>query len=400
MNQETELLRSERLAEAEAIIAMLPEPDYGVNYQAEYPDKEALAEAMAENLTTQGVTTPHRAAAFTKELESVSNPRSPDLLVITGSCREAIQASVPITELADITEANLAVIAGSKLKRIKVAQRDRGQYKKPRSAVEEEDAKGNKIPVYMGDVVNGEDVRDRTPDPSRLVAGGVQARDLEIELTRRFGHHVAAAHEALSLPYELPFIRKDERSGKLYSHSADLLWAGLRTNQLTSEIVKLLMTIENTVGVKIGGSSDEAHIAGLAERLNPENRAGKLIFMLRLGLQEVDRYPTILRAINKHASNAITIFDIHGMTEKRPDGLKIRHVPSIIEGMTVMARACQDAGVKFGGVHLETTPDSTRFECIDELDQLPLHPGNIDPRLNPRQTRRVLNALAKITNQT
>jgi 3-deoxy-7-phosphoheptulonate synthase len=386
----------QHMDEAEAIVASLPEPDHTVNYQVRYPVPGRLVDAVAELLATQGVTTPRLADAFTQGMTEVGDPDSPTMVAITGSCKEGINVATPISTLAEASEVDLAIVSSSRLGPVVKVQRNRGQYKKPRSKPVEVLPNGDVVPVYVGDLVHSEDPYDRTPDPTRLVAGGLQAHDLETELTRRMGYHVPAAHEALSLPYEKAFIRKDPDTGDLYSLSADLPWAGLRTNQLDSEIIKLLMGIENTVGVKIGGNSDEAHIAGLAERLNPKDRAGKLVYMLRLGLHEADKYPTILGAINKHAPNAITIFDIHGTTEERSYGAKIRHVPSIIQGMGIMAQACQEAGVKFAGVHLETTSDGHRFECTDETGQPPLDEGDVDPRLNLLQMRRVLDAVGVI----
>lgn len=390
----TEMTRMERLAAAEEIVASLPEPNYRANYQPIYSDTDQLIDAVAETVSTGGVTTPRQAEEFKDALAHMGQDDE-TALVITSGCRETIHVDTDISLLGRQALLEHKLLYSSRLRKVVAASRNRGQYKKPRSE-EIEIIDGKRVVSYMGDVVNGEDPSDREPDPSRIVAGAVQARDLETELAKRAGKHVFAAHEALLLPYEMAFIRRDAKTGLKYSESADLLWAGLRTNQIDSPVIDLLSGIENAVGVKIGGNSDSEHIAGLAERLNPDNRAGKLVFMLRLTLEEIDKYPVILEAIDEHAPNSQKIFDIHGMTRKKEDGTKIRNVNEIISGMTVMARACKKAGVRFDGVHLETTPDPARLECVDNDFQLPTHPGGIDPQLNPQQTLRVLNALADI----
>jgi 3-deoxy-7-phosphoheptulonate synthase len=393
-----------RQLQAEAIVDDLPEPNYPINYQPTYPSRAGLVSGVAELLNTSGVTTLENIQAVRHDLVPVGDPEDKTIMLISGGCREAIRLQTPVRELALRSQRTVQIAQSSKVESLYVVERGRGQYKKPRSEFEEEDENGNLVPVYMGDIVNGMDFSDRTPDPSRLVAGGLQARDLEEILSEIMGGHIPAAHEALSLAYEQAFIEPhpDPRSVRDYSISGDILWGGLRTNKIGSAVLELLKRLDNPVGVKIDATCDEDHIAYIADTLNPEEEEGKLLYMLRLGQKDSDQYVPILKHIKEHAPTSIVLFDTHGMTEKiTVDGKvrKIRHIPTIIRHMNIMGEACLEAGVKFGGAHLETMVDEYEFECTDERHPEPTRDGNLDPQANPNQTVRLLNAMSDINDR-
>lgn len=401
MKHQVETVLNERRMAAEAVVTNLPGSDYNVNYQPVYHDREALVGAVAEVLSTAGVTTPRQVDDFTAKMAVIGEGSDDGFVVISGSCREEIHpVSTDIRQIAATTMANLIIANSTGLPNIVSVQRDRGQYVKPRTKGTIILPSGLEVPAYYGDLVNdeSEDEESRIPDPGRMVEGAVQARDLEAELTRRLGEHIPAAHEALLLAYEEAFVREDPESGAMYSLSGDMLWGGWRTNHPDNPIMDFLGRIQNTVGVKIGGNSDERHIAAVARKLNPDGLPGKTMYMLRLEQHEEGQYSRILRAIQASDPTSLVLYDIHGSTLKQPGGdkiRKVRHVGSIMRAIGVMAEACQEAGVRFDGLHIETTPDTSRLECIDRLDQIP-QPGQIDPRLNPQQTRQIIGALATV----
>lgn len=406
MSQQGEVIHHPHLAAAEVVVGGLPVADPRENYQYPYPNSNLLVEAVAENLAaTKSVTTADQVADFTRSLVPVSDPDDPTVVVISGACREpiyplALAKEVSVQPLVEVAESNLAIIRGTNLPHVIAVLRNRGMYGKGRTEPQEIGPDGEVVFAYAGDIVNSQDPANRTPDANQLVVGNIQASELEEALTARVGYHVPAAHEALSLAYEMSLIRHDAARGVDISIGADMLWGGVRTNQIGSPVLALLGRLGNTVGVKIGGDSDEAHIAGISEQLNPDNKAGKLLYMLRLGLHEASSYPTILKAIKRHAPNSIVMIDFHGITQKKVvDGktVKVRAVPHMIRSMGIMAEVCREVGVKFGGIHLETTPDSRRLECVDDVGQAPLDDGDLDPHLNPIQTSRVLNAFAAIS---
>jgi 3-deoxy-7-phosphoheptulonate synthase len=386
---------------AEDIVAGLPPADYTRNYQPSYPDRAELVEAVHELQETEAVTTPRQIDALRQELTALATGEIDRPIIITGRCAEEIDVTVPIESLVAGAVDSLRLVARAMMREMTrapiVIQRNRGQFIKPRSAATEAGPDGQEVVSYMGDGINGKDITDRTPDPSRLVAGAVQSRDLEAGLTAEAGVHVPAAHEALSLPYEQSFVREDPETGKMYLISTDLPWIGKRTNEVPAEgeapnaHLELLSKVENPVGVKIGPDSTPEHIAQLQAKLNPSGLPGKLVFMLRMGLHQTEQLATVAAAISRHAPDAIIMYDIHGVTRTAPTGQKIRYTGDIVANIRQTAAACNKAGLKLHGLHLETTPDDSRLECVDAPDQLPTHPGGVDPQLNPRQLAYVLD---------
>lgn len=419
MNQLGEQLSGEHLAIARELIDGIPPANYAVNKQVDYEDQEKLADAMADVLCTPGVTTLDHVQAFTARLGRIAEQRR-GFVVVSGDCREIIhRVNVPMSRLAERIETDLDVVKNSDLQDVEHAIRGLGQFIKPRSdeeeevkevkegsdeeeevkegSDEEEEAQVRIVPSYKGHLINDEHPDLRVPNPDYLVEGAVQARDLRGSLDERLDYHLPVMHEALSLHYELPQIRRDPATGAEFSVSGDALWSGVRTNALDGVIIAMLRRLRNTTGVKIDGSSDEEHIVGLEEALNPDGIPGKSLYMLRLVPADFHKYPKILKTLKQHAPFSPVLFDIHGSTEQ-VNGVKIRHVGNVIRNMKVMAHACFEAGVYFGGLSVETIADRNRLECIDEYGQQP-EPGGIDPGANPLQFGRILNAAAALVEQ-
>lgn len=378
-----------------AILAFrsLPEQEHYVeNYQPTYSNPDELLDAMLELHKTEPVTTPRQIDALQEKLTLLAKGEISEPIIVTGRCAEEVSLATEIDVLVEQAVSTRSLVFKALGKAI-VVLRNRGQATKPRSTATETLPNGKEVVSYMGDAVNGAHKDHREPDPTRMVATAVQSRDLEAGLTREIGKHVPAAHEALLLPYEHSFVRTDPETGKKYLLSADLPWIGKRTNAINGEHVRLLAQVENPVGIKIGPDSTADHIAELQAVLNPTSKPGKLVFMMRVGLEQQESLDTILGAIRTYAPNAIIMYDIHGVTRTAPTGQKIRYTGDIIEDVCQTAVACRKEGLKLHGVHLETIADESRLECVDHPDQLPTHPGGVDPQLNPRQTKYVLERI-------
>lgn len=398
MSEIMKMSRQERLLHASDLADNLPVPDYAVNYQVEY-NRTELIEAMAENLSTQGVAKTQEIDALRTELAEVGSGASDRPVVITNSCAEEIKLDQPIDQISKKTLEELRVIDASNLVNPIAIQRICGQFFKPRSSMTEV-INGQEVFSYMGDGINTKvspRPEYRTPDVTRLVAGALQSRDLQAALTYRKGSHVLTAHEALSLPYELPFKRIGPNGNK-YLQSAHLPWIGMRTNQLAGVHLELLSGIENPVGIKIGANSNEKHIAGIAKTLNPDDLPGKLVFMVRIGQKDAVRLNPVLKAIKSHAPKSVIMYDIHGVTKTREDGKKVRLVGDILHSIMDLSQECSTVDLRLNGLHLETTNIRKRLECIDHPDQRPMD-GSVDPRLNPRQTKYILDNAAPFLNQ-
>jgi 3-deoxy-7-phosphoheptulonate synthase len=330
------------------------------------------------------------------EMGAVARGVSNRPIIITNSCAEEIRAEQSIMSLGRKTLDEIGVVERSRLLDPIIIQRVCGQFVKPRSSMTEM-RNGEEVLSYMGDGINSRE-GDRMPDASRLVAGALQSRDIQEYITRVRGEAVLTAHEALSLPYELPFVREDAESGRTYLTSAHLPWIGKRTNQAAGVHVDLLSGIDNSIGIKIGADSNQHHIGDLVDRLDPERTPGKLAFMIRIGAQDREKLKPILTAIRMLASRSVVLYDIHGTMRTREDGKKIRMRSEILEDIESLALACADVGLRLNGLHLETMNIHGRFECLNNEDQTPM-PGSVDPRLNPKQTRYILDKAAPFINQ-
>ena len=268
-----------------------------------------------------------------------------------------------------------------------------GQFAKPRSAHDESHGDLT-LPAYRGDIVNGIafDATTREADPQRMIRAHMQSVGTAASLAaaRGAGSPVFTSHEALLLPYEEPLTRRDP-AGRWWATSGHMLWLGDRTRQLDGAHVEYLHGIENVVGVKCGPSLTPDELVRLVGRLDPLNRAGKLVLIGRFGAKKIGEIlPALMRAVRDEGRAVVwTIDPMHGNTSisgKR----KVRRLPDILAEIDAFFAVAKAEGVHGGGVHLEMSAlDVT--ECLggrgpaslDELEKNWL--TACDPRLNHAQ---------------
>ncbi len=324
-----------------------------------------------------------------------------------------------------------------------------GQFAKPRSS-NTETFDGVTLDSYRGDIINGIDFTKeaRTPDPERMIKAYNQASatqnllrafatgglaDLhqvhkwnldfahksevsakyeklaeEIENSLRFMKSCGitsktyrnlretdfyTSHEALLLPYEEAFTRKDSITGEWYDTSAHMLWIGDRTRQLDGAHVEYLRGVKNPIGVKAGPTMDPEDLIKLCNTLNPENEAGRLNVIVRMGANKVgEGMPALIRAIEKEGMNVVWSCDpMHGNTIKSSNNYKTRPVDAILTEMKQFFQVHKAEGTIGGGVHLEMTGKNVT-ECIGgsfvvtEEDLSSRYHTHCDPRLNADQS--------------
>lgn len=378
---------------ASTILTEMPAPDYAANYQPHY-DEHDLKAAVTEMCSMEPIVKPTNIYDLRDRLSQIATDDSKDTIIIEGRCAEPVDLHLPIGSLVShaLGAAGLVMQFGGRALHI----RRHIQGVKPRSS-EFEDSSEGRVVSYMGDGINSIDPRHRTPDASRLVSMALQGRDLTEELDLALGHHMPIAHEALSLPFESSFKRRDPQTGELLLTTAGMPWIGVRTNNPDGDHVRLLSDIANPVGVKIGPNNTPDEIIALNERLNPGNIPGKLTFMLRTGPNNVDKLSVIAETIAKYAPKSLTMHDIHGDTRQETvddQTYKLRVVTEIAANIACASEVLTDAGLKLNGIHIETTPYHDRLECVDQPGELPTHPGGVDPQLNPRQTYELYKQVA------
>ena len=344
-----------------------------------------------------------------------------------------------------------------------------GQFAKPRSS-DFEEANGIKLPSYRGDIINGFefDEKARVPDPKRMIEayyqsastmnllrafsrggladlhqvhkwnlgflkkGELEAKKPEIgekyakladELTKTLSFMAACgitsantpvinqtavytSHEALLLPYEEALTRVDSLSGEWYDCSAHMLWIGERTRGINDAHVHFLSGVKNPIGVKIGPSAKAEDVVALANKLNPENEAGRLNVIIRMGADKIgENLPKILRELKREGLNIVYSIDpMHGNTVKTSNNYKTREFDKIISEVRSFFEIHKAEGTRAGGVHLEMTGQDVT-ECmggalnITESSLEQRYETQCDPRLNADQALELAFLMADLVKK-
>lgn len=323
-----------------------------------------------------------------------------------------------------------------------------GQFAKPRSAGTET-VNGVELPSYRGDIINGIEFTEdaRVPDPERLIQVYNQSAST-MNLLRAFAqggfadlhqvhqwnldflnaspvgdrfHGVAGkiddalqfmeacgvgsglaqlketefytSHEALLLPYEQALTRQDSLTGDWYDCSAHMLWIGDRTRQLDGAHVEFLRGVKNPIGVKAGPSMDPEDLVRLCDVLNPDNEAGRLNIIVRMGADKVEEgMPKLIQAIQREGKQVVWSSDpMHGNTVKASTGYKTRRVDDVLKEVQQFFQVHNAEGTYAGGVHFEMTGQNVT-ECVGgsfevtEADLADRYHTHCDPRLNADQS--------------
>ncbi len=324
-----------------------------------------------------------------------------------------------------------------------------GQFAKPRSAGTET-IDGIELPSYRGDIINGIDFTAdaRTPDPQRLLRAYHQAASTQ-NLLRAFAQggladltqvhkwnlgfveqsplgekyqHLAdqidqalgfmrscgihpentpqlhettlyTSHEALLLGYEEALTRQDSLTDEWYDCSAHMLWIGDRTRQPDHAHVEFLRGVKNPVGVKVGPTTSTDDLMQLLDTLNPENEAGRITLIARMGADKITEHlPALVRAVKSEGRQVIWSSDpMHGNTIKASSGYKTRSVDAVLKEMKGFFEVHNAEGTHAGGVHFEMTGHNVT-ECIGGAYQITeagladRYDTFCDPRLNGEQS--------------
>jgi 3-deoxy-7-phosphoheptulonate synthase len=268
-----------------------------------------------------------------------------------------------------------------------------GQFAKPRSSPVENHVNHGKIPVYRGDIINDVSPSKRDPDPSRMMEAYSLCSDMIkiVETTSVF-----TSHECLLLDYESSLVRNSSVTGQPYLTSAHFVWIGDRTREIDGPHIEFCRGVANPIGIKVGPSSDPQSIRRCVMILNPSNSAGKVTIITRLGHTHVrSKLPNLIEALRDQ--KVLWQCDpMHGNTVHVASG-KTRFLSSIIEELSETLSVHSEVGSRLHGLHLEATGDVDVTECVGcnvNIEDLTLRfRSACDPRLNPQQTKFVLEHL-------
>ena len=376
--------------------------------------------------------------------------RGEAFLLQGGDCAESFAEFHPDTirdTFRVLLQMAVVLTFGAALPVVKVG-RMAGQFAKPRSASHE--TQGDvELPSYRGDIINAihfsKDARQ--PDPQRMMQAYHQAAST-LNLLRAFaqggfadlqrvsswnndfvadspqGHRYAemaeriqealsfmnacglrsdnvpqmretdfyTSHEALLLPYEQSMTRIDSTTGGWYDTSAHMLWVGDRTRQSDHAHVEFLRGIMNPLGIKCGPSLQADDLLRLLDILNPDNEAGRITLITRMGAGDVaDHLVRLIRRIESEGRIVVWSCDpMHGNTIKAANGYKTRPFDRILSEVREVFAVHRGEGTYAGGVHFEMTGrDVTECiggaQAISDDDLSDRYHTHCDPRLNASQ---------------
>ena len=424
--------------------------EHPIRQVPDYPDSSKLAAVETRLAAQPPLVFAGEAQRLKRQLGEVAEGRA--FLLQGGDCAESF-AEFSADSIRDsfkvILQMAVVLTFGASLPIVKVG-RVAGQFAKPRSS-DIEAIDGIELPSYRGDMINGMPFTetDRVPDPKRLLRvyeqsaatlnllrafaqGGladltkVQSWVTEFldgtpevkkfeELAGRIEEALSfmracgitpetarplaetdfyTSHEALLLNYEEALTRRDTITDEKdwYATSAHMIWIGDRTRQPDGAHVEYMRGIGNPIGLKCGPSLDPDELVRLIERLNPENEAGRLTLIARMGADKVrEGLPPLLKAVQASGAKVVWCCDpMHGNTIKASTGYKTRRVSDVMAEVRGFFDAHDEIGTYPGGVHFEMTGKNVT-ECVGGVvdvtearlgDRYHTH---CDPRLNGAQ---------------
>ena len=436
--------------------------EFNILQQPKYPDLKELKEVEEKLKSLPPLVFAGEARSLKEELAKVCNGEA--FLLQGGDCAESF-TNFNANNIRDMFKVllQMAIVltfAGG-YPVVKVG-RVAGQFAKPRSS-DFEEVNGVKLPSYRGDIINGFefDEKARVPDPKRMIEAYYQSAStmnllrafsrggladlhqvhkwnlgfvkkpeigekyakLADELTKTLSFMAACgitsantpvinqtavytSHEALLLPYEEALTRVDSLSGEWYDCSAHMLWIGERTRGINDAHVHFLSGVKNPIGVKIGPSAKAEDVVALANKLNPENEAGRLNVIIRMGADKIgENLPKILRELKREGLNIVYSIDpMHGNTVKTSNNYKTREFDNIISEVRRFFEIHKAEGTRAGGVHLEMTGQDVT-ECtggalnITESSLEQRYETQCDPRLNADQALELAFLMADLVKK-
>ena len=414
----------------------------------EYPNASALADVEKRLAAFPPLVFAGEARALKTSLAKVAAGEA--ILLQGGDCAESF-AEFNANNIRDTFKVllQLAVVMmyGAGLPVVKVG-RMAGQFAKPRSA-DTETIDGVTLPSYRGDIINGIEfnAEARKADPQRMLQSYSQAA-ATLNLLRAFAHggyadlhrvhgwnlgfvanspagekfraladritealafmeacgvtselapqiheiDLYTSHEALLLPYEQALTRVDSTSGDWYDCSAHMVWIGDRTRQLDGAHVEFCRGIKNPLGVKCGPTSNPDELLRLLDLLNPENEAGRITLIARMGAEQVQaKLPPLVRRVMREGRKVVWSCDpMHANTIKSTTGYKTRPFDRVLAEVRGFFDVLPAEGAYPGGVHIEMTGQNVT-ECtggaraISDADLNDRYHTVCDPRLNAEQ---------------
>ena len=415
--------------------------------QPTYPDAATLEGVLAELHALPPLVTSREVLNLKQQLAEAQEGKR--FLLQGGDCAEIFSDCTPeviSNRLKVLLQMSLVLVHGLRLPVVRVG-RFAGQYAKPRSA-DTETKDGTTLPSYRGDLVNAPEfnAEARIPDPRRMIKGHARSA-MTMNFIRALiddgfadlhhpeywnlawvGHSPLAeeyqtmvagigdavrfmetlsgesihnlrsvdfytSHEALLLPYEEGVTRQVPRQAGWFNLGTHFPWIGMRTAAIDGAHVEYCRGIRNPIGVKVGTSTKPDQLLQLIDVLDPDNEAGRLTLIHRMGAKQVGKaLPPLLAAVRNAGRKVLWCCDpMHGNTEALDSGVKTRRFENIRDELDQAFDIHAAEGTRLGGVHLELTGENVT-ECmggardLTEEDLSRAYRSSVDPRLNYEQS--------------
>ena len=423
--------------------------DFPIKQQPTYNDLNILKNVEKELASYPPLIFAGEALNLKKQLADVVNGKA--FLLQGGDCAESFSSfnAQNIKDLFKVIMQMAVVLTFSGGCPVVKVGRVAGQFAKPRSA-DFEDINGISLPSYRGDIINDMDFNTdaREPKAKKLLKAYNQSA-ATMNLLRAFArggmadlnqiHHwnlgfvrdntlgakyeelvdkisqsltfmkscgitsentpqlnqttLFTSHEALLLNYEEALTRRDSITGDWFNCSAHMLWIGDRTRDLDGAHIEYFRGIKNPIGCKVGPSMKEDELIKLIDTLNPENEAGRLNLIVRMGNEKIaEFFPKLLAKVEKEGKKVLWSSDpMHGNTIKADNGYKTRDFEAILGEVKQFFQIHKAQGSYAGGIHLEMTGQNVT-ECTGSASSAVTQESlsnryhtQCDPRLNADQ---------------
>ncbi len=155
--------------------------------------------------------------------------------------------------------------------------------------------------------------------------------------------------------------------------------------------MEFLRGVRNPIGVKVGPTVTAEELLRLIERLDPDNEAGRLTLISRMGIGQIgERLPGLLRAVAAEGRRVLWCCDpMHGNTLRSGD-FKTRRFDDVLGEVRAFFDIHLAEGVHAGGLHVEMTGENVT-ECMGGAQAITAerlaerYHTQCDPRLNASQ---------------
>ena len=348
----------------------------------------------------------------------------------------------------------IILLNNSGKKIVKIA-RAAGQFSKPRSS-EYEYVNNTEFYSYKGDMINGEDLSKREPNPELMIKAYTQSVETlnlirALSSSYRFSNinvndwkfdfkteiynkkpieqlltnlqntinllkgmdisntdnmntaKLYTGHEGMLLNYEEMLTRKDRFSDKYYDCSSHFVWIGERTRDINKAHVEFFKGISNPIGIKLSSNIHKYDLIRLLNILNPINESGKIILIIRMGDKIRNKLPELIEIVKLFGKKVTWVCDPMHANGKVANGVKTRYMYDIVKEIDEFFGIHRECGSIPGGIHLEMTANDVT-ECIggkyifnyDDTFLNKKYLTSCDPRLNFFQTVEIVEYVSKM----